>query len=72
MARPERCPICGEDEVGLYDPAEEDWLDPADYDEDAEVWACAGCTWSEEADPDDALEEHLANLEWLEERLRSK
>jgi rubredoxin len=63
-----RCPKCGED-VSLFDPTEEDWLNVDDYDEDEEVWACISCQWTEQADPDEAFEYHMANLEWLEQRL---
>lgn len=66
-ANERRCPKCGED-VSLFDPAEEDWLDVTDF-EDAEVWACVACNWNEEADPDEAFEYHMANLEWLATKL---
>ena len=66
MTRSENCPICKEEGIALVDPTEEVWqLRPDDYEEDAEVWLCTTCGWNEEATIEEALEEHMADLEWL-------
>ena len=60
------CPRCGDtDMVGLVDPKDETWgLNPEEFEEDAEVWHCSACNWYEEAEFEDALDYHTANLEW--------
>lgn len=69
-ANERRCPRC-KGVLLLIDPAEEDWFDAADagYDEDDEVWVCEDCSYHEWADPEDALEYHAANLEWIAGKL---
>ena len=73
-----KCPKCGADDVLLIDMAAdgETWeLDPDVYDEFAEVWVCQNyiglrlCGWNEEADPDEAMEYHMREIEWLSERI---
>jgi len=41
----------------------------ADYDEDVEIWLCISCGWNEEATDEEAIEEHMANLEWIMGRI---
>ena len=64
---PDICPRCKEDVI-LVDPSEEEW-GLEGYDEDVEVWLCTICNWNEEADEAEALEYHVANLEWAMQRL---
>lgn len=69
MTSDDRCPRCGED-VCLIDPTEEVWsLDPDEFEEDAEVWLCTSCGWNEEATEEETLDEAVANLEWIMQRL---
>lgn len=69
MTSGDPCPKCRE-EVSLVDPNEEIWgLDPSDYDDEAMVWLCVACNWSEEAELDEVVAESAANLEWTLARL---
>jgi hypothetical protein len=70
-------PRC-KDEVFLCDPKEYNWPDSLKqysdtdmYDEDVEIWLCISCGWNEAADEDEALEEHMADLEWLMGRIQN-
>jgi len=77
MSKSPTCPRCGATDVLLVGGDDfKDWeIDPEEYDEFAEVWVCQNyrginlCGWHEEADPDEAHEEHLRQIEWLGQRL---
>jgi len=83
MTGEDKCPRCnGPEGLLLITVAEdgEDWeldTDPDAWEEgeDAEVWVCQNyvgihlCGWHQEATPEEALEEHTRELEWLSQRL---
>lgn len=68
-------PKCTE-EIFLCKPEEYEWPDSLKeyqdrdvYDEDVEIWLCVSCGWHEAADEEEALEDHMADLEWMMGRL---
>ena len=70
MTDEKKCEKCGSEFVALVDPTEPEWeLDPDDYETGAEVWFCHDCEWHEEATLEEALDEHVRELEWLADRL---
>ena len=71
---PEMCPKCHEESPMLIDQADDLWeMWKLDYDpdDDLDVWLCVGCGWNEEAETEDAIEYHSAQLEWVMAKVAS-